>query len=76
MRSDGSPEFLSLGEDLPTTPDDVAILAGLRRAGPTDLAVYLRFLAGFPAPPPAVLRARRGPSGAPFELIPSNREDS
>ena len=76
MRSSGSPEFLSLDRDLPTTTDDVAALARFRRTGPKDFAVYLRFLAGFPPPSPAVLRARRGPGGAPFELAPSKREGS
>ena len=74
MKSSDSPEFLSLDKDLPTTSDDVATLARLRGTGPEDLAVYLRFLAGFPPPPLAVLRARRGPGGTPFELAPSNRE--
>ena len=76
MRSSGSPEFLSLDRDLPTTSDDVAALARLRATQREDLAVYLRFLAGFPPPPPAVLRVRRGPGGAPFELAPSKRDRS
>ena len=74
MRSSDSADFLSLDEDLPTTADDVIALAGLRRAGPIDLDSYLRFLGGFPAPPAAVLRARRGPAGAPFELTPLNTD--
>jgi hypothetical protein len=53
---------------LPTTADDVAALARFRATAPEAFSVYLRFLAGFPSPPLAVLRARRGPSGAPFEL--------
>lgn len=75
MRSSGSPEFLSLDRDLPTTPDDVAALARARATGPTGLAPYLRFLADFPPPPLAVLRARRGPGGAPFELVPSTHSE-
>ena len=74
MRSSGSPEFLSLDRDLPTTPDDVATLARPRATQRKDLAAYLRFLAGFPPPPPAVVRVRRGPGGAPFELAPSKRD--
>jgi hypothetical protein len=69
MRSSGSPEWLSLDRDLPTSSDDVTALAGLRRPWRGDLAGYLGFLAGFPPPPRAVLRARRGPRGAPFVLV-------
>jgi hypothetical protein len=71
-----SPEFLSLDRDLPTTSDDVAVLARVRATGPTGLASYLQFLAGFPPPPPAALRARRGPGGAPFELVAGRRDGS
>ena len=74
MKSSDSSEFLSLDKDLPTTPDDVATLARLRGTGREDFAAYLRFLARFPPPPLAVLRARRGPGGTPFELAPSNWE--
>ena len=74
VRSSGSREFLSLDEDLPTTADDVAALAGLRRRGPTDLAGYLRFLAGFPAPPAArPARPARTRRSATFELRPTER---
>jgi hypothetical protein len=75
MRSSGSPEWLSLDQDLPTTSDDVTALARLRGAGSADLSVYLRFLASFPPPPLAVLRARRGPGGTPFVLTPGRQED-
>jgi hypothetical protein len=74
MRSSGLPEWLSLDRDLPTTSEDVAVLARLRAAGSADLAAYLRFLASFPAPPSAVLRARRGPGGTPF-VLPATRQD-
>ncbi len=76
MRSSGSPEYLSLERDLPTTADDVAALARFRAIAPEAFSVYLRFLAGFPSPPLAVLRARRGPCGAPFELEGARREGS
>ncbi len=75
MRSSGSPEWLSLDRDLPTTSDDVTALARLRAAGPADLAAYLRFLASFPPPPLAVLRARRGPGGTPFVLTAGGEGD-
>lgn len=75
MRSSGSPEWLSLDRDLPTTSDDVTALARLRAAGSADFAVYLRFLASFPPPPAAVLRARRGPSGTPFVLTAGSQAD-
>jgi hypothetical protein len=76
MRSSGSPEYLSLDTDLPTTSDDVAALARFHAAGSESFGVYLRFLTGFPSPPLAVLRARRGPGGAPFELAAVGREES
>jgi hypothetical protein len=69
MRSSGSSEWLSLDRDLPTSPEDVSVLAGLHGPGPEDLAGYLRFLAGFPPPPRAILEARRGPRGVPFVLV-------
>lgn len=43
----------------------------MRRAGPPRpmcTADYLRFLAGFPPPDPAVLRRRRFRGGEPFRL--------
>jgi hypothetical protein len=73
MRSSGLPEYLSLDRDLPTTADDVTALARFRATG-SAFAVYLRFLAGFPPPPLAALRARRGPGGAPFELAAARRK--
>lgn len=75
MKSSGSPESLSLDRDLPTTSDDVAALARLRASRAVDLVAYLRFLAGFPPPSLAALRARRGPGGVPFVLAPSKREE-
>ena len=69
MRSSGSPEWLSLDRDLPTSAEDVTALAGLRSPAPGDLAGYLRFLAGFTPPPRAILEARRGPRGVPFILV-------
>jgi hypothetical protein len=75
MRSNGSPEWLSLDRDLPTTSDDVTALAQLRAAGSADFAVYLRFLASFPPPPSHVLRTRRGPGGTPFVLTAGRQGD-
>jgi hypothetical protein len=65
-RSSDSPDRLALERDLPTSRADVT---ALRRApAPVTLDVYLRFLAGLPAPTPAALRARRSPAGEPFAL--------
>jgi hypothetical protein len=75
MRSSGSPEWLSLDRDLPTTPDDVTALARLRAAAPADLATHLRFLASFPPPPSASLCAPRGPGGAPVVLAATRQDD-
>jgi hypothetical protein len=69
MRSSGSSEPLSLDPDLPTTPPDVAALARAGSQAVTGLASYFVLLAGSPPASPAELRARRGPRGAPFELI-------
>ena len=61
MRSSGSPEYLSLERDLPTTADDVAALARFRATAPEAFSSYLRFLAGFPSPPLAVLARKARP---------------
>lgn len=74
MRSSDSAEWLFLDRDLPTSSADVTALADLRAPRAGDLAAYLRFLAGFTPPTYAVLRARRGPGGAPFELVPDGVE--
>jgi hypothetical protein len=68
VRSSGSADRLALDEDLPTTADDVLALRKAREVSRTDLDTYLRFLERLEAPPPQVLRARRGPGGAPFVL--------
>jgi hypothetical protein len=63
-------EPLDLARDLPTTEEDVRVLRRLRPAGPASLDDYLAFLASFEAAPAAVLGARPGPRGRPFELPP------
>ncbi len=69
MKFAKSYEYLDLEHDLPTTPEDILALRRARESRPLDLAAYIEFLAGFPPPPPMVLRARKGPSGAkPFRL--------
>ncbi len=69
MRSSDRSDLLDLERDLPTTREDVAALARLRRHPPMDLDNYFRFLAAFPAPTLDELAARRGPEGPePFVL--------
>jgi len=63
-------EALNLDRDLPTTAADVAAQRRLRASRPLTFEGYLRFLASFDPPSCDELRRKRGPSGAPFELIP------
>ena len=57
-----------LERDLPTTPEDIAVLRRLRREVALSPAEYEAFLEAFPEPPAEAMRARRGPRGEPFEL--------
>ena len=71
MKSKNCSDKIDLARDLPTTAEDVAALrrAGVR-SGRLDLVDYLRFLAQFPAPSAAELRAKGGARAAmPFELV-------
>ncbi len=69
MRSSNHADFLDLQRDLPTTREDVAALARLRRHPPLGFDDYFRFLATFPAATLEELAARRGPHGPePFVL--------
>jgi hypothetical protein len=71
MRSFATPDWLDLERDLPTTPEDVAVLRRLRRHAEMDLESYFRFLRSFPAASVEELAARKGPRGAePFVLPP------
>jgi hypothetical protein len=67
ISNDRSERAASLDWDIPTTPADIEVL---RRhgAGKSDTQAYLRFLAGFPAASPQVLRMKKGPCGEPFRL--------
>jgi hypothetical protein len=54
--------------EIPATPADVAALRRASRAAAAGDEDYLAFLARFPPPSPAELRARKGPRGEPFRL--------
>jgi hypothetical protein len=69
MKSANSCRLLDLERDLPTTPEDILAMRRARESQPLNLAAYLEFLASFPPPSIAALRARKGPAGVkPFEL--------
>ena len=69
MNSASSSTPLDLEAWLHTRPEDVLALRRARSEPAMSLQDYLNFLAGFEDPPPALLRARRGPRGdIPFEL--------
>jgi hypothetical protein len=69
VTSNDTSEPLDFERDLPTTPEDVAVLHRLRHAsGRMDLAQYFEFLRSFPAPSRDDLRRRLGPREEPFEL--------
>lgn len=63
----GRPEPLDLERDLPTTREDVAALAAVRRL-PVSAAAYEQFLRSLGDLPYDALLARRGPHGELFEL--------
>jgi hypothetical protein len=70
MKSRESSKLLDLDRDLPTSAEDIVALRQARRAGSTDLKTYFEFLAQFPPPSMAELRAKKGPSGTKaFELL-------
>lgn len=69
MTSDDSADSLRLDHDLPTTAEDVTILRRLRHGPRLGFEEYLGFLAALGPPSTADLRARRGPNGAPFDLL-------
>ena len=60
-------EPLDLERDLPTTAEDVAALAAMRRL-PVSAAAYEQFLRSLGDLPYEALLARSGPRGEPFEL--------
>lgn len=64
---EGRSEPLDLERDLPTTAEDVAALAAVRRL-PMTPAAYEQALKSLGDLPYEVLLARRGPCGEPFEL--------
>lgn len=68
MSSKRPSEPLDLERGLPTTPADVEALRRARSLTRLSPEAYLRFLAQFPPPDEAALRARRGPRGEPFKL--------
>lgn len=62
-------ELLDLERALTTTPEDVLALRRVRALPKLNLASYLEFLKSFEAPPPELLRRRKGPAGSrPFTL--------
>ena len=67
MSSRDHSSLLDLSRGLPTTEQDVAVLARLRYRRMTD-DQYVRFLKSFPSPDAAALRAKAGPRGRPFHL--------
>jgi len=69
MNSEDSCERLDLESHHPTSPGDSAVQRRLRDQAEVSLAAYLEFLAQFPSPSSAQLRAKKGPRGTPFSLI-------
>ena len=68
MSSSDSGDALDLDRDLPTTPEDIAVLDRLRYGRRLTFDQYLECLAALDAPSAARLRSRRVPGGAPFDL--------
>jgi hypothetical protein len=66
---DSAADALRLDRDLPTTPEDIAVLRRLRYGPPLRFDDYLRVLAALDPPSPEWLRSRPGPRGTPFDLI-------
>jgi hypothetical protein len=69
MTSNDSAECLRLDRDLPTTAADVAVLRRLRYGPALGVDEYVQALAALEPPSTDALRARRGPSGPPFDLL-------
>ena len=69
MSSSDSADALNLDRDLPTTPEDIAVLDRLRYGRRLTFDQYLQCLAALDAPAAARLRSRPAPGGAPFDLI-------
>ena len=69
MSSSGSGDVLDLDRDLPTTPEDIAMLDQLRYGRRLTFDQYLAGLAALDTPSAARLRSRPAPGGAPFDLI-------
>lgn len=70
MRSDARSDRLDLARGLPTSHEDTLALRRVRSTRPPTPEEYLDFLAQLPVPTNDELRARRGPRGEPFTLIP------
>ena len=68
MNSEDSCKRLDLESCHPTSPGDSASQKSLRAHAQASLAAYLEYLAQFPAPSSAQLRAKKGPRGTPFSL--------
>ena len=69
MKSGRSSKPLDPSRDLPTSAADVIALRQARKSDRMSFEAYPKFLASFPAPSLAELRARKGPAGdKPFEL--------
>ena len=69
MSSSDSADALDLDRDLPTTPEDIAVLDRLRYGRRLTFEHYVECLAALAAPSAARLRSRPAPGGAPFDLI-------
>lgn len=69
MTSSDSADRLRLDRDVPTTPEDVAVLRRLRYGRRLTLDEYLQALASLTPLAVETLRARRGPRGLPFDLL-------
>lgn len=69
MSSSDSADALDLDRDLPTTPEDIAVLDRLRYGRRLTFDQYLECLAALDAPSPGRFRSRPAPGGPPFDLI-------
>ena len=69
MSSSDSSDHLDLARGLPVSAEDVAALRRLRVTS-MNVEEYFEFLASLPEASYEELKARRGPSGAPFVLKP------
>ena len=68
MSSSDSADLLDLDRDLPTTPEDIAVLDRLRYGRRLTFDQYLECLAALGVLSAAELRSRRMPGGVPFDL--------